>query len=477
MNYCRITCSVVLLLSVSCTAGSDATRIVIDPDVTYQTLEGYGHGNMEQYTPKWYQQYGPSGVEPILDTLYAFKDNGLGLNIYRYPMPAADDPDHNHMERLPKNANKPFEYDDGKFNWKGHEDVLWMGKGAAERGVKLWASWYGFPYWLSTSECSAGSVDGKTNNLIVGKEARFIQHVSDVMKHFRDHWQMEFDWINPINEPEADWWKSGGGQPGSYVSPAQAITLYRELDKALKANGFDAKIIAYDAAYTNGTEYLDVLLDSDIQTKMDVLACHQYITTKKAMKNWAARAKQYNKSLWMTEWGDWKNLENTNEVQVKQMMNYANKLHEAFDVLNANAWVMWEAGFIFNTEKAGLQKRKAYWAVAHYSRHARPGCKRIKADSVDNKIKVTAWIQKEDPELPEKLVLVAVNSGEEGFQTAFDLSAFKDVGLQKVLQTSAEKNYDEISSRVEDSVLKIQLPKKSITTIELVLVKIKMVEK
>lgn len=331
--------------------------VIINPAVRHQVIEGYGQGNMEQSTPVWYRKYSDQ-IEDIVDTLYTFKDGGLGMNICRYLMPAADAPGHDHMRRLPKYANKPFEYEDGKFNWDGHEDVLWLGQGAAKRGAKMWASWYGFPYWLSTSGCAAGSEDGKSNNLIAGKEARFIKHVVDVIKYFHTNWAIQFDYVNPINEPEADWWEAGGGQPGSKVTYQQSLELYKEIIKQFATADLNTEIIAYDAAFTNTTEYLDKFMRSEIKDDIDVLACHQYITSNDAMRRWAQTSKQTGKSLWMTEWGDWTNTKKDINNEVKQMLNYANRLHEAFEVLEANAWVMWEPSFIFNAEDDGLQKKK-----------------------------------------------------------------------------------------------------------------------
>ncbi len=456
---------VVFGFSAWCLAEADAVKVAIDPGAVYQTVEGFGHGNMEQYTPVWYHKYGPAGVERILDSLYTLKGGGLGLNIYRYPMPAADAVGHDHMSRLPKNANKAFEYEDGKFNWQGHEDVLWMGKGAVKRNAKLWASWYGIPYWLSVSGCSSGSADGKSDNLIAGKEKRFIRHAIDIMKHFRDEWQMEFDWVNPINEPEADWWKVGGGQPGSGVSSGQAIILYDELDRALKANAFDAKIVAYDAAYTNTTGYLDVLLGSGVRGKIDVLACHQYVTSDAGLKAWADRAKKNNKGLWMSEWGDWTNTKRTAESNMKQMMNYANKLHEAFDVLGANAWIMWEAGFIFDGNESGLGRRKSYWAVAHYSRHVREGFKRIGVVSRSDSVKTTAWVNRASGAKKGRLVVVTVNDGEKGCAVEYDLSGFESPVVSEIRRTSADEDYRLVPAVVKGSSLLLKVPGKSVTTI------------
>ena len=467
--YLRVLLVIAALTAVVHGAGISESKVTvqIDPAVKYQVIEGYGHGNMEQKTPVWYAMYDAKQRESILDDLYTLKDGGLGLNIYRYPMPAGDDPSHNHMRRLPAAANKPFEYADGKFNFDGHEDVLWMGTGAAKRGAKLWASWYGVPYWLSTSGCSAGSVDGKTGNLIAGKEERFVKHIIDIMNHFRDELGIDFDYINPINEPEADWWKVGGGQPGCHVSAEQAIILFSQLCKALKANSYDPKVIAYDAAFTNTVDYLKKLIDSEIADSVDILSCHQYITTEKGLKGWASIAKANDKGLWMSEWGDWTNTKKTPKSNIKQMLNYATKLHEAFDVLNANAWIMWEVGFIFDTEKSGLEKRKSYWATAHYTRHVRPGAVRISAKCGVDEIKTTAWLVGDNGKGPGRLVLVTVNNGLFGRNVEYDLSAFKSPSILEVRRTSSDDDYKLLPKpEVHDCSLILKVLERSVTTIE-----------
>ncbi len=470
MHYLRRT-FVLFLLLMACKAMSAETKVNyvrIDLKQRYQVLEGFGQGNMEQSTPIWYAKYTKEQIEGILDTLYTLKDDGLGLNICRYPIPIADAPGHNHMNRLPKTANKPFEYEDGKFNWEGHEDVFWLGKGAADRGALMWASWYGVPYWLSVSGCAAGSVDGKSDNLQSGKEERFIKHILDVMKHFRDEWGIKFDYVCPINEPEADWWKAGGGQPGSHVSSDQAIILYRLLETGLKTEGMSGtKIIAYDAAYATTADYLKDLFKAGLGNTLDVLACHQYVTSGGGLKEWASIAARTRKSLWMSEWGDWTNAKNEPGMELLQMMNYAGKLHEAFDILQANAWVMWEAGFIFNAMDSGLEKRKSYWAVAHYSRHLRPGTQRAYAHDSDSRCKTTTWISpKVKDSSGRELIFITVNQGEEAIRTRYPLSAFAQGRISEVRQTCPEYNYKRLQTGpIENGAISVDCPGKSVTTV------------
>ena len=248
------------------------------------------------------------------------------------------------------------------------------------------------------------------------------------------------------------------------MSVEQAIVLYEELVEAMKANSFDAKIVAYDAAYTNTTKYLDELIASDVHSQIDVYACHQYVTAERSLRGWASRAKKYDKGLWMSEWGDWDNTNRTPKSNMRQMMNYAGKLHEAFDVLDADAWIMWEAGFIFDTEKKGLEKRKSYWAVAHYSRHVREGFQRVAVNYASKDVKTTAWMKSG---AEGKLVFVTVNSGNKGRGVEFDLSGFENISINEVRQTSASENYKVLSADIDDISLTLAIPSWSITTVEL----------
>ena len=91
------------------------------------------------------------------------------------------------------------------------------------------------PYWLTVSGCTGGSKDGKSNNLIAGKERRFAKHICDIVKHFGDAWGVHFEYVSPINEPDANWWKYEGGSPGCHVSDQQAAVIIQELAKQLSA--------------------------------------------------------------------------------------------------------------------------------------------------------------------------------------------------------------------------------------------------
>ena len=427
-------------------------QVSIDAGTSYQLFEGFGQGNMHQWTPLWYNDYNSTVRDEILDTFYTLEGNGLGLKICRFLMPVGDDPSHDHMSSLYDDcANAPFEPEDGVFSWEGHECLLWHAQGAVQRGAVMWAGWYSVPYWLTVSGCTAGSVDGSSNNLISGKEGRFAKHVCDVLVHFRDFWGVDFDYVSVTNEPEANWWVYGGGQPGCHVSSDQAIVMLRELDAAMDACDLTAEIVAFDAAFSTSTTYLDDILQSDVEPNVSVLTCHQYSTTETSLQIWDSRAVTYEKSLWQSEWGNWWDGGWPDDRPLEQSQSYADKIHEALKIMHANAWVIWEPRLIFDEEPEGLAPRKAYWPVAHYSRHVRPGMRLVESTDSVGSCKTTVW---SDPNGlgKRRLVIVTYNSGDNHLQVEYDLSDFNGVEVMEV-RSSRLNSYDENYQQVPFDVV------------------------
>lgn len=466
-------CSIYLILLVL-TAGArlqgDVTNeVIINPTIRGQIFEGFGQGHMGQFTPGYYQKYTETALNAFLDKLYLLENNGLGLEICRVLMPVGDNPAHDHMSRIPYPGNKAFEPEENVFDWTGQEANLWYIDGAAERGATMWANWYSVPYWLTVSECSAGGFDGSANNLIAGKEARFVKHVCDVLVHFRDSWGINFEYLSLINEPEADWWVYGGGQPGCHVSASQAITIHQNALQSLGGYNLSPQLVAYDAAYLTSYSYLDTLLGSAIEPNLAVISCHQYQVSDYGINGWNQRAASYNKRMWSTEWGDWANDGYPYNRPVVQFLIYATKIHEGLSKLHANAWVMWEPDFIFDSGPVSLIPRKAYWAVAHYSRFIRPGMQRLSSSDTEPNSLSTVWIGPENPQ-GRKLTIVTVNNGAQDTIAKYDLSGLSDFEVLEKRRTSNSENYAIVPAgdiNIGPDFLTVRVPHWSVVTISL----------
>lgn len=478
LNRCNVIFVLLILVLISgCTVQTQTTGkeavtveavVSIDPSIRYQTIEGWGEGGMDTFIPAWYTLFRPNVHEMIMDSMYKMDSGqmangkGLGLNICRFLMPMGDAPDHDHMTNMIPLANKPFEPEDGVFTWEGHENILWRAKGAKQRGAKMWASFYSPPYWLTVSGCTGGSVDGSSNNLRAGEEPRYAKHIVDIMVHFRDEWGIDFEYVSPLNEPDANWWKAQGGSPGCHVDDKQAVVIIKALSEEMKKRNVKAKMHAHDAAYGNYYWYMENLLKSEVEPIIDVMTVHQYITSDESLKKWNELSLQYDKSLWSTEWGDWANAGYPHYRPWEQSLIQAAKIHEGLKVLKSSAWIIWETGFNYNTDMFWLQPRKSYWVIAQYSRHVRPGFVQIDSQESVAECKTTAWVNPDG----DKLVLVTFNDVKGDMSVSYDLSKFGNVKVDEVIRTSKTEDYKTLEEKYEASErLVVDVPEGAVVTI------------
>jgi hypothetical protein len=151
----------------------------------------------------------------------------------------------------------------------------------------------------------------------------------------------------------------------------------------------------------------------------------------------------------MSEWGDWTN------TGIELALNYARKLSEAHRVMQAQAWCMWEPDFLFERVEDRLQPNPAYYAVAQFTRFARPGM--VAIDASDVTLKTTAYLDGE----ARQLVTVTVNDAPDAVEVAYDVSAFQGVGEVQAFRTSESES---LAPLPEVSLAATTLPARSITT-------------
>jgi O-glycosyl hydrolase len=467
------------------TSASSDSDVTIDPEVTHQTFEGFGVGTMDQFIPYWYTVWSSSKRNEYLDAMYTLDNDGLGLEITRVPMAVGDDPSHNHMwaynqPGMGLRSPEAFEPEDGVFDWTGHEEFLWHIQGAEARGVKMWAYWHGVPHWMSISGCSAGNVDG-SNNLPDGSEARFAEHMCDVLEHFKNSWGVDFDYVGAINEPDEWWWDCwdetanggagdwAGNQPGCHVDSAQAVIIHQELKNEMDSRGLTAKIVAPDSYSANDTDdrtYLDTLRNSSVGPDLDVYSCHQYAVNDYGFTQWYSRALMDGKSFWMSEWGDWENAGWPDNYPLLQAENYADKIQQGLKDMKVTAYIFWESRLMIDTTTSDFSPRKAYWVAAQFSRFIRSGMQSIQAYDSNTNCKTTVWIDPVMNSDGQKLVMVTVNDSSSPKTINYDLSRFRGVKIDEVRRTSETEDFVNLPiTQTSDFDYSVYAPEKSVVTV------------
>jgi O-glycosyl hydrolase len=447
-------------------AGGEAD-IWLMPEVRFQKFYGFGQGSMHQANPRFFKRYPEPVLERHLDRLYTMKPGCLGMRVCRFNITVGDDPSHNHMGRKPGGSKNPRGYEprDGEFQWDGHEDVLWHARGAEKRGATMLAFWNSPPHWMTISGCSAGGPDPMKDNTRPGQEGRFARHIADVLDHFAKEWGIEFEYVCPVNEPELHYWKQGGGQEGCHTDAPQASRICVELAKELSRRRIRAAIQAPEMAASRSLAYIDRLMGYPAAARtIETITLHQYAVSDAELRKWALRARRYQRPLWMSEWGKWTDLSTKPADQLAHMRAYAAKLHQAFHVMHAESWSMWEPAFIFSEEAEDIVPKKSYWAVAQWSRYVRPGMQRIEA--VDTRCRTTAWL-----DAPRRrLVVVSFNHHGQPVRARFDLARFAGVRVEEVRRTSRTEDFAEVKRGFTRRVpaggaLALELPPDSVTTV------------
>jgi hypothetical protein len=99
--------------------------------------------------------------------------------------------------------------------------------------------------------------------------------------------------------------------------------------------------------------------------------------------------------------------------------------------MQAVAWCMWEPGFLLDREGDRLEPNPAYYAVAQFTRFARPGMVLVEAS--DAAARTTCYLDRE----ARRLVLITVNDSRDPLPLRYDLSGFAGLGSIERRRTSA----------------------------------------
>ena len=315
------------------------------------------------------------------------------------------------------------------------------------------AFWNSPPYWMTASGCSSGSAEKGANNLREDQVEAFAEHMCQVLLHYRDQWGLSFKYVCPINEPEVGYWSVDSGQEGCNVDAAQASRIFAALAEAMRRNGVDGRIQGPEAAASKSVDYLDAILrDPKAAEALSVLTCHQYWVDEHSMRRWAQRARQRNKPLWMSEWGDWSN------KGIVQALGYARQVLSAHRNMLAEVWCMWEPANLFEKKDRSLERRDSFYAVAHFSRFLTPGMRMIGA--VSNELKANAYLDEGN----KRFVAVCVNSREDEIRLALDLSRFVGIKSLEAWRTSISERMVQIPE-IRKRKTSVFLPAQSILTL------------
>ena len=480
---------------------------VLDEKATYQTMDGFGASAC------WWAQTvgGWDNVKDVIALLYD-KENGIGLNVFRYNLGAGSvDDEHIYVER---SRTESFLKADGSYDFTADanaQNVLAVAKALAgdELRVTLFAN--SPPVSLTRNGLAYGSAgtdeDPWECNLDPANYEAYADYLYTIAKHFIDGGYRVTD-VSPINEPQYSWraWYNADGtfsmnQEGGYYHENDMLGLYKvliakfagsELDeKGCKLSLFESG--AVEGRNTTFSQLLDALLgqknkqykyNRELREYFDTISTHSYWSSD-ATKMRAAiyLAERYsNYDIICTEYCQMTNDSNTGVIDLIEAENYstngmtieygtamAEVIIDDLTILNAKEWDWWTAcsfgiypdGLVYLNyeDHSDIQTSKRLWCLGNFSKFIDEGAVRIAADSGVKKLSNCAF---KNPD--GSTVIVYVNSGDIDQTTKLADIASSNY---EVYTTSAEYDLALTASGDNAADTVISVPAQSVVTVVL----------
>lgn len=420
------------------TAAPGTTLVKVDTSVRHQSFEGWGTSLC------WWANnvggWAPEARNAVIDAIVN-PTTGLAYNIFRYNIGGGENPNHEHMGKYREMPG--FSPSAGTWDWQADANQRAVLRRIVETGenVLLEAFSNSPPYWMTKSGCASGSADG-SNNLKDDAYDDFADYLTEVVAHYRDTYGIVFRTLEPLNEPNANWWKSNGSQEGCHFSPSNQERIIREVAAKLTEKGLTGTVVSasdensMDEAYHNLRGFSAATFDAIGQINV-----HSYAGSRRA--DVRALASSKGKRLWQSESGP---LGQNISGDIEAAIFMAGRIIQDLRELQPEAWLDWQvadpsrswASLWLDDDKQTFMPLKRFYMHAGFSRYIRPGAVFVDIDHRDMVAALSA---------DSRSVTIVVRNGDttasKGF--TFDLTALPSVGTTvQAYRTSRTENLAEL---------------------------------
>lgn len=308
-----------------------------------------------------------------------FGDDGLNLNIARYNVGggnASDIPDYLRPGgAVPGwwNPNAGLSDQSGPIttNYADRDRFLaaWTGENAsdynfdADASQRAWiaaikdkvTTWEAFsnspPYFMTESGYVSGGTDPNADQIKPAAIGKFVNYVKKAAEHVEQTEGIHFDTINPLNEPNTNYWKTtiggnglpnGGGQEGAHAGPALQSQVLTAMAAELAEPGTttDAKVSGPDE--TSPSRFLEDWNGWTPEAKQAVsqLNVHTYSTGDRLAVRDVAKATDKPLSMSEVE-GNWGG-DSWNPDSIENGLGMATRITDDLRELDPESWVLWQ---------------------------------------------------------------------------------------------------------------------------------------
>lgn len=389
---------------------SSALKVIARVSDRNQEISGFGASDCwsTQFVGQWPLEKREAIADLLFDDGLDTNGNpkGIGLSIWRFNLGAGSSRKE-HISTEWRRADSFFTDDYSGYDWDRLPGQRWFLYAAQLRGVDRFVLFANSPPITMTKNgrafCDSNS---GTTNLADGMAEDYSSYLVDVVSHFREVEDIEFDVLSPFNEPQWDWEKPN--QEGCRYSSMDIKEVVDALDRVPGLGNTEIDIPESGSIVDlwSGENYLEAFFGPDSATSVrgkvaPRISSHSYkidtpvtglVERRKELR--ATLARYPGIAYSMTEYcvlgphGRERDLGMDTALQVARMM------HVDLVVGGAINWQWWLAvspydykdGLVYidqDTRDGQFYESKTLWAMGNFSRFVRPGMVRVGVERSD----------------------------------------------------------------------------------------------
>jgi len=443
--------------------------------------------------------------ERVADLLFS-TEKGIGLSAWRFNIGGGINVA---TIRHPWRTVETFELAQGEYDWTRQQEERWFLDAAKERGVDQFIAFVNSPPGRMTRNGYTNGTNGVgSTNLRSGFEAQFADYLVDILKHFKDEWGINFNYISPVNEPQWEW-NSSSNQEGNRAANDDIKQMVNELYPRLQSENLDTEIMIVESGdlrswYQSNSgmeseygkkygEYFGLVTENEVKPKISHTFCgHSYwsdrlntqlVQDRQNLSVYLNPLLNAGWKYWMSEYAVLDGPEGAGgrgrDLTMKTALDVTRVMHYDLTILNATAWQWWTAvspedykdGLIYtdymeNPASQSIIESKLLWAFGNYSRFIRPGFVRIDLTGADDKngLLGSAYVDANE----KQLIIVFQNHSTQMKPVSMNLSGLnssKKISKLKPYITS-DNTEDDLKKYADINIEDVyEVPAKSVVTL------------
>ncbi len=430
----------------------------VDATVRHQQMDGFGFSEAFHQAAFWRMM--PAEKREYLLELMFDETKGMGFSILRNIIQDGG------MPKGPFNeSGESIEPEQGKWNWSGDEDQVWLMGEAKKRGCgRFFSTAWSPPAWMKTTR-----MVNRGGQLRNDMYQAYADYLAEYVLGYKKHFGIEIYAISPANEPDflAPW-------PSCIWSGEQlAVFLRTALIPTFERRGVTAEIIVNEDARWTDLSINTILDDPACAKAVNIVAAHAYTDDYTPYVPLCKRtgvfhqALKQGKRVWETEVSaDGKNITN-----ITDGVYWARLLHTHVVEDQVSAWLWWWGASIAEKSRGSLlgidpkngmyELTKRLFTIGQYARFIRPGAHRIEATAMPDKdVDLSAF----HDDASGKTIVVAINRGMQ--ERSFPVTLKGVTGTRVTgTRTSATESHGELKEmRVKQGTWRAVAAPESVTT-------------